>query len=228
MCTVSWSRHSGGVDLFFNRDEQRSRMDALPPRRDDRGCTAPIDPQGGGTWIFVNRHALCGVLLNTYAEGFDPPAPPRSRGLLLLSLGSADAIGVFEKQLRKELDAHSTVPCLIGCVTLDGEAFWHWDGQKLCSNATDLPMLTTSGYRPEEIVAERMRYFRGQVEDPQHPRSGELELFHGWRDPARPAYSTVMARGDARTVSRTVVKLRADGSRMTYEALPYSPRNDRR
>ena len=70
MCSISWQINAEGYDLFFTRDEQRSRPPAEAPRINEavEGASylAPTDPQGGGTWIFVNEHGLTGALLKAY------------------------------------------------------------------------------------------------------------------------------------------------------------------
>ena len=58
MCTVSWFHTELGYELFFNRDEQKSRPTALEPRRFKQNnieSLMPIDPLGGGSWIATNN-----------------------------------------------------------------------------------------------------------------------------------------------------------------------------
>src|SRR5581483_2262018 len=90
MCTVSWLHTTEGYELFCNRDEQRARAAAWPPRvRERRGVRfiAPIDGASGGAWLGVNQFGLTLCLLNRYDV---PPSEPRaeylSRGWLLLEL----------------------------------------------------------------------------------------------------------------------------------------------
>ena len=94
MCTLTYILHEQGCELFFNRDEQRSRPIALPPQRvniktvdNERGnvesnkqqlkpsqttnsatitATYPIDPTGKGTWLAVTEKGLSLALLNNY------------------------------------------------------------------------------------------------------------------------------------------------------------------
>ena len=61
MCTVSWRLDADGYELLFNRDELRTRAEGLSPSRHEAantGFVAPIDPDGGGTWIAANQEAF--------------------------------------------------------------------------------------------------------------------------------------------------------------------------
>lgn len=77
MCTVSWDTSSTADLLWFNRDEQRSRSVAEPPRQhnlpEGLSVLSPVDPDGGGTWIGVNECGLIVCLLNAYDLGTPPP-----------------------------------------------------------------------------------------------------------------------------------------------------------
>ncbi len=71
MCTVSWFTTPSGYELFFNRDESRQRVEALPPEVfTDKSCEflSPTDAQGGGSWIAVNQFGITACLLNLYTE----------------------------------------------------------------------------------------------------------------------------------------------------------------
>ena len=60
MCTLTWWRESAGsYEVYFNRDERKTRAMAEPPRlREREGVSflAPIDPDGGGGI----HHISCG------------------------------------------------------------------------------------------------------------------------------------------------------------------------
>src|SRR5262249_50292824 len=53
VCPLSFRLERGGFELWFSRDERRSRAPARPPALTHTGGTqvlAPRDPEGGGTW----------------------------------------------------------------------------------------------------------------------------------------------------------------------------------
>ena len=91
MCTVSWQREQDSYQVWFNRDEQRSRQIATPPAiySSSQGLKSiyPVDPQGGGTWFGINEAGLTIGLLNDYQNQTntkpDDQGEIRSRGLLV-------------------------------------------------------------------------------------------------------------------------------------------------
>lgn len=216
MCTASWRWEDEKPELWFNRDEQRNRPAALPPQTDANGATYPIDPQGGGTWIFVNRHGLVGALLNGYTPA--PLGPLRSRGLLLRKLSGCAGVSDFASGLDQELHQHRYASCYLIALQ-DRAALWHWDGDALHLLPVDLPMLTTSSFDRDSVCAARRSRFLSLVKEPKHPLRVELERFHSWKDPVFPHRSVLMSRLDARTVSRATTKEGGKGLVLEVQAL---------
>ena len=117
MCTLTYLLTEHGYEIYFNRDEQRSRLLAIAPQfNPNLKAIYPIDANGQGTWLAVAQSGLCLALLNNY------PAPATSvnknsisRGQLILSLlASNDDVLT---QLRCAiclgcLDHTVTTPCL--------------------------------------------------------------------------------------------------------------------
>ena len=95
MCTVTWCRTGVGYEIFFNRDERKTRKAARPPsiqRLHGTRYLAPADGDAGGSWIGANEFGVSLALLNNYPAAGREPAPGRiSRGLLLLSLMDAES-----------------------------------------------------------------------------------------------------------------------------------------
>ncbi|MGE6473254.1 NRDE family protein [Serratia proteamaculans] len=94
MCSVSWLLDKHGYHLFFNRDEQKNRPLALPPKQYTQAgveVLMPIDPAGGGSWISLNECGLALCLLNNYQGKIPQGADAErlvSRGQLLKHLSS--------------------------------------------------------------------------------------------------------------------------------------------
>ncbi len=89
MCTVTIIRQVNGIRLVCNRDEQRSRPAALPPRIESFGshkAVLPIDPVGGGTWVAVSDAGLAFTLMNSYPGAALPAPGEKSRGLIIPAL----------------------------------------------------------------------------------------------------------------------------------------------
>ena len=68
MCTVTWvHEQAGGYHLFSSRDEKRTRSVALTPELYETSGVrwmAPLDPDGGGSWVAVNEFGFSVCLLN--------------------------------------------------------------------------------------------------------------------------------------------------------------------
>lgn len=207
MCTVTWLAEGASCEVFFNRDEQRTRLPARPPvlkQRDGLAVLAPEDGNHGGTWIGANALGLTVCILNHQPDPFPPvPEPRKSRGWLVDSLlPAASPADVGARLAGEPMDGYG--PFIL--VALDSGArarSWTWDGKALQLTTLDpgaLP-LTTSSFDPVNVRAhrrntyERLRATWGGV-------SHEMLLaFHQQHDPAAGAQSVCMAREDARTVS---------------------------
>lgn len=217
MCTVSWHHRQGGFKLFFNRDEQRSRAraDAPEARLAPNGTPflAPLDPDGGGTWIFLNAAGVCAVLLNTYGgDGTERSGVPRSRGLLLADLTVARDRNDLAARLGEAVWQHPYHPCLILAIDAHGAVLREWTGGAL--RAHPLPrsnVLATSSVNPAGVAATRKDRF-AQIMGRSSGREEDKALaFHFLHDPSAPAESPLMARTDARTVSVTGTEVEGRG-----------------
>jgi hypothetical protein len=220
MCTVSWLVHDIGYDLFFNRDESRQRIAADPPSRHQSPIgtqyLAPIDPQGGGSWIFVNQHGLTACVLNHYAADTKDTAVPTSRGQLLLALADCKSTDEVSQNLRHLFSAKPYRSCLILTLTHKSTSIHCWNGQQL----TQLPnpsrnMLTTSSFKTDEVLASREKEF--DILPNKTPST--LQHFHLSENSNPTACTVRMSRPDAHSVSYTHIKV-ADQITMAY-----APRN---
>jgi len=108
MCTATWLFDDDGYELFFNRDELRTRPPAHPPRLAEAAGVrylAPEDGEAGGSWIAVNEHGFSVCLLNLYharistAQARPDGSPFTSRGRLVLDLASCGSIRDFLRTL---------------------------------------------------------------------------------------------------------------------------------
>ncbi len=192
MCTVSWTFKPEGIgyDLWFNRDESRKRSRALPPAtHHSKGRTsfiAPIDPDGGGTWLATDQHGTTTAVLNYYDAAPSSPHPnPKSRGKLVTALASGSLA-------LSEISPTEYRPFHLLQITRSQQAtLLTWSGTQL--QGKELPqLLSTSSYKTAEIIAFRETAF-SRIKDP-----GQFHTFH---DAKHPAYAPLMSRPDARTVS---------------------------
>lgn len=219
---MTWRRSGAAYDIFFNRDEQRVRAPACAPRRfgtAPRRYLAPIDGQGGGTWLAVNEAGLTVGLLNYYdGQRAPPPCAPRSRGLLVLEqMKWARAAEVREGLARTDLRPY---PAFL-LVAVDPAEGWlaRWDGLRLREAPlapADRP-LSTSSFDTDAVLCERRARYQALV-GAGEPDLDRLFQFHRDRSPRGGAYSVWMDRPDAWTVSFSRVQVEPGGIRYHYQS----------
>ena len=204
MCTLTWWRgKNGSFEVFFNRDEKKSRPPAEGPVIREEGevrFLAPRDPAGGGTWMLANDRGVVLCLLNRWHEESGEDRAWRSRGLLvwgLAGLPEAAALG----DLLRPAELVDTRPFSLWAFDATGVAGWDWDGEALSPVEKVMPV-TSSSFRFEEVAAARREAFAGV--NPDGP--ADLARFHAGIEPA--SASTVrMCRPDAQTMSRSEVRV---------------------
>lgn len=217
MCTASWLIRPDGYELFFNRDESvRRGTAAAPERRELSGVRllAPLDTDGGGTWLGVNEHGLALALLNAWdARGAAPTA--RSRGLLVRDLLPArDAETALTLLAREDLTRYRAFT-LAAFVPGRAPRVRAWDGVRLAERAPGA-LLCSSSLDPERAQREREQALALHVARPALPTRAELERFHASHAPERGPWSACMHRADAATVSASQVRVDARSIAMRY------------
>lgn len=241
MCTVSWRHLPEGYDLWFSRDEQRTRPVGEPPRAfvvDGTRALAPRDPLGGGTWILLNEHGVTACVLNGYgpraqSHGLDVA----SRGRVPLAFARLSTVDNARQALERLLDSARFLPFHVLLVDRLGRtAGWEWDGRE--TRPREFPpvgMMTTSSIDASRVGAAREARFRRLVDNRVGVASDvtavagsaatsaaisaeSLRAFHLAAEEPATAHSVRMSRSDARTVSLTSVVVRADQLAMTIAA----------
>lgn len=227
MCTLSWWQKPGCYGVFFNRDESVRRSAAQPPGICQEGGATyicPLDPDGGGTWIFANRAGVIGCLLNNYSVPHKAKNPV-SRGLLLKSLARYETIAAAVEALE-EVDLASYSGFHLFLFSDTATLLCNWGGDRLSrqsGNQISRP-LTSSGYRYEEVAAYRREQLRLQVDPESTDYLQSLEEFHNYHDQCLPAHSPLMVRSDARTVSQSRVSVEPNQISFSYRAVDLSRR----
>lgn len=252
MCT--WSVISlgpgRGFRVMMNRDEERTRAPALPPRRHELGegvrAMWPVDLGGGGTWIAASETGLvCAILNGNPAAPQARPVNEVSRGVLIPSLMHHASASAAVAQVRaRDLLVHR--PFRMVAVDRDGgereggavrvtDLVWTGTEAVVSERWCRAACFTSSGLG-DERVAGRLHLFDamvGQLALVAGPDSAALDAaqraFHAHRWPGQDAVSVMMHRADARTMSvASVMVPGADGPvRMDYEAVP-DPTGQRR
>jgi hypothetical protein len=224
MCTVTIIRHPGGIRLACNRDEQRSRPAALPPRIaafGPRRAILPIDPVGGGTWVAVSDAGLAFTLMNSYMGGPPPPPGEKSRGLIIPGLLPCGTLpDVLE--VSRDFDAGEFAPFRLvvaderECLELAAE------GKRLVLRSRE-PLTTprfyaSSGLGDRVVEGPRREVFEQFLLDGPATRQ-QQDALHRHRWPDRAHLSICMSRPEARTVSITCVEIDTDQVRLRYEPI---------
>lgn len=212
MCTLSWLGDTAGYQIFFNRDEQRSRPSAIPPQisnQEGHNVLMPVDPEGGGSWISVNEHRVSLCLLNYY-QGVTPPGSLISRGQLLRSLSHHADFGAISKQLATLTLSHYAPFTLIvfsPSEESDTDAFvvngCQWDGETL-NHFKPVSPTTSSSVKLDEVTQARQQSYMKNV---RHSSLIELTQFHAGHGLHKGYQSVCMHREDAKTVSFSHIRV---------------------
>lgn len=230
MCTLSiipLDPLESAIRLVCNRDELRTRAEALAPRIKKfagRRALMPIDPASGGTWIAVNDAGIIFTLLNRNAAGTlslnaGMPAPATSRGRIIPALLHCESVSEATEaavQIRP-LDSQP-----FRLVILDTDSFAEVvsDGRMLRTYRRPfdgVPLLFTSSGLGDDLVEKPRRALFDQMIRSAKPTPQAQDAFHHhfWADARH--LSVCMSREEARTVSRTTIELIPGVARMRYE-----------
>lgn len=166
MCTATWWRAAGELEVFFNRDERKARSEAEPPRefaRDGVRWLSPIDPDAGGTWITVNDAGLVLALLNGVRVVGDTEDRWRSRGAIVEALAARPSPAEVARAVAGR-EFREYRPFRLVALAPDAAAVLaEWDGRTLALDpAADvrLPLISSSFEENEVGAARRAEYER--------------------------------------------------------------------
>jgi hypothetical protein len=216
VCTMSWLLTTDGYEVFFNRDERRTRKPAVAPAirtLDDTRFIAPLDGDFGGSWLGVNEHGVTVSIENGYTDLDDLAHQPgegfTSRGLLLTSLtacrSSVDALRRVEG-----LDLHRYRSFLLTVFDPDGTGLlvrWIRGLLSVDRELGPLAPIISSSFETDEVRRSRQDLFR-RMRDEGRRDEAEFHLaYHASHLPRKGAYSPCMHRTDARTVSFSHVRV---------------------
>lgn len=94
MCTVAFIPNKGSFFIASLRDEDPQRAKAVIPflsNSYEKNYIAPIDPQGGGTWVGISKLGFAIVLLNGgFINHIKKEKYKRSRGLIVTDMLSVN------------------------------------------------------------------------------------------------------------------------------------------
>lgn len=207
MCTMSWFLRDGGYELFFNRDEQRSRSCArLPEIIQDKQhqqlrYLAPTDADAGGTWIAVNEMGVSVCLLNHYQ--FEQPATYQkwlSRGEVVRKFATTMTLLQAELAFEQLMLSDYRAFRLFVLMPDGSNRLFVWDGhQRRTENEVTGPK-SSSSVDAKAVKALRKQYFSDLQLDTSSDRQQFLD-YHTSHYPAQSKKSVCMHREDASSVS---------------------------
>jgi len=220
MCTVSWVHQAEGYHLLCNRDEKRTRGTAFAPQVVTRGgvrYVAPVDSDGGGTWLSVNEFGVSLCLLNGRAS-VQASNARSSRGLLVGELAWAPSARECSLWLR-HLDLRRYAPFSLAILEPRQSAILaQWNGDKLTLDPAgdSLMPLTSSSHDAEGVRRSRLNEFARRVGGARSVDPASLYWFHSSHGVAPDGYSPCMHRDDAETVSFSWVIVSRESIRFLY------------
>lgn len=227
MCSATWIRTSEGYEVFFNRDELRTRAPALfPSVRESQGVrfVAPTDGDAGGTWLGVNELGVTiGLANGAGSERDESQGPFRSRGLLVLDLLSSAGVDEAGERLAA-IDGSTYRSFELFAIGPRSEGrSWRWDGREIAGREVEGPgvLLFSSSRDPARARVEREALLERLLREHGRLDADLLAAFHASHEPERGAWSPCMHREDASTVSES--RIRVAGSEVAFTYRPGPP-----
>lgn len=223
MCTLSFIPTRGGFHLLMNRDEQRNRPAALPPRLHPCGKLRAIYPseQGGGTWIGVNSAGLAAGLINWYSRPSLTDQPAFSRGLIIPSLlaSQSSAEAAF---LLRSLPLAKLSPFRLFLFHIGEQAITSLSSDGVELEELNLPWERShwfsSGYDEPTAARIRREALENGSGDADAGTPAWLRRLHGSHHPEEGPFSICMHRKDACSVSMTEINVSKGEANLTYHA----------
>lgn len=221
MCTVSLLQFGQRTILTSNRDEHKDRKRAQSPQwRTYNGQEVffPIDPQGGGSWIALNRKGECGVVLNGAFENHRRELPyRRSRGLILLDvLTQEEPIAAWN---AIDLDRIEPFTLILG---EKKRYILRWDGTQKHQQEL-LPqqqyIWASSTLYSAEVQQWREERFDAFLEEKPAPSPFDIFLFHSTPQGGKENGLVIDRANGLKTVSVTQIILEGGKARMEYNDL---------
>ena len=223
MCTLSWLYKKDGVHIFFNRDEAKTRPQALLPaiysNPTKHKYIMPTDAQAYGSWIGVTEAGIGLCLLNFY-QGKTPHGVLISRGLLVKALleiaSKQDMLNYLHTRIWSQ---YAPFTLVLFFPDEKQPSTFCWDGESFNSVQINSPY-TSSGVDFPEVSRVRQdtfsKYFALKMADSEQIKIEKIRLFHASHEPERSKYSVCMHRSDANTVSFSEINITSQSVYFDY------------
>ena len=224
MCTATWIISNNGYELFFNRDELKTRLTAVPPIMavvNRIRYISPVDADAGGTWIAVNEFGFAACLLNYYrqnAGGVDPIQPVSRGHIIYLALSSRTADQALERLGEEDLNRYRPFSLLLFTPgTWPMRLRWKGSGDPEIAETPSMPQ-SSSSFQTESVVSARKQL---QMQQYSASESSTLLRYHRSHEPEKGPFSVCMHREDAETQSFSHISV--NPRRVGFSYTPGSP-----
>jgi len=218
MCTVTFVPKRYGCLVAMNRDDMRTRPQALTPevrQTGDLKSVYPTEP-GGGTWCGANERGLIFTLLNWHvAKG----TKKRTRGEVIPRVLAFANFEDVQRKLEHMYFAGMLPFRLIGfSIPEKAVREWRWDGAKLTciSHPWTLGHWFSSGMSDEQAEATRRPVCKTAKRQMDAGSAAWVRRLHRSHAPECGAFSICVHRADAATLSYTEVLSTRHGTIMRY------------
>ncbi|MFT6407742.1 MAG: hypothetical protein ACJAQ6_001156 [Arenicella sp.] len=216
---MTWFVKDDGYELFFNRDERKSRRRAeLPTAQLNDGVQylSPTDADAGGTWIAVNQFGVTVCLLNHYQ--FEQIATYKkwtSRGEIVRSFATTASLPEAE-ELFDSLDLQDYRAFRMFIIDHSGgNLLCVWDGHSARVEREVSAPKSSSSVDAKHVKSLRKDLF-ADLNLIESKRVDKYINYHSSHLPSRSKESVCMHRGDASTISLSHVSVSSQGIGFAY------------
>ncbi len=216
---MTWFVKEDGYELFFNRDERKSRSRAEPPTSqfcDDIQYLSPTDADAGGTWIAANQFGVTVCLLNHYQfEQIETYKNWISRGEMVRKFATTASINEAEALFNSlALDDYRAFRMFI-IDHLGGNRLCVWDGHSARVERNVTTPKSSSSVDAKHVKSVRKKLFEN-LNLAQSKNVDDYINYHASHLPSRSKESVCMHREDASTVSLSHVSVSSQGISFRY------------
>jgi len=216
---MTWFVKEDGYELFFNRDERKSRRRAeLPTSQIADGVQylSPTDADAGGTWIAANQYGVTVCLLNHYQfEQIETYKNWISRGEMVRRFATVASIDQADA-LFESLDLDDYRAFRMFVIDHHGSnRLCVWDGHKARIERNVTTPKSSSSVDARHVKSVRKGLF-ADLNLIESKNVGDYINYHASHLPSRSKESVCMHRDDANTVSLSHVSVSSQGVSFRY------------
>lgn len=200
MCVLTFVPNKlGGYLLTNNRDENRNRTKAIPPKKYKIGDTTlyfPKDSKAGGTWIATNHKVTLCLLNGAREKHVSTGSYSKSRGQIILDYFNFQNAGYFTKEQFIGIENFTLVYIENAAKRI---CQFVWDGTSLDIQHLewDQARIWSSSTLYSKVIREkREKLFFDFLQKNPSPEYSQLIDFHHFADTGNPENNLVMERED--------------------------------